>query len=348
MNTHTTVLGKCLRLGVAVFAWGLSLMAGLEANGAPRHQGGEVQPPGSLEIFDTLNQFWMNKQYVEADTYVQELHSTWSNYVPAELTWAIHACHFGARLEDCIERIQALKALLEKDIELAPPLFVDELGGYIGRQENTLSFYESNGHDRVRRAAEQNPLDPKAKFKPSRRWLWMEDCFYSLVPEVMLGDEVIWRKGDLPEPDKKHEGLSDKELHWLLGVDETTLTEKMAICRELTRRMTAEGGSEKVVRGFLGFNVAYLYPAMIESLMATPDESVPALVAFMDAPINRYNPTMQRKMAIWALVRIGRADEEVMRVLEECRAAHPDDELGDYAARAAEYLAKRSAPQSPF
>lgn len=343
MNTHTTASGECLRLGVATFAWGLSLMTGFAATGAPQQQDGETQPPGSLEIFDTLNQFWVNQQYAEADAYVQELHSAWSNYLPAELTWAIHAHHFGARLEDCIERIQALKAILEKDIELAPPLFVDELADYIERQKNTLSFYESNGHDREQRAAKQNPLDSKAKFKPARRWLRMEDCFYSLVPEVVLGDKEVWRKGDLPEPDKKHEGLSDKELHWLLGVDETTLTEKMAICRELTRRMKAEGGSEKVVKGFLGFNVAYLYPAMVASLVADPDEAIPALVAFMDAPIDRYNPSMQRKMAIWALVRIGRADEEVLRVLEECRAAHPDDELGVYAARAAEYLSQQTA-----
>lgn len=343
MTAHTTVHFQRHSLKTTVSLLALFFVAGMVAIGANLRQNDKAQPPGSLEIFDTLDRLWQNKQYAEADAYVRELHSAWSNYAPAELTWAIHAFHFGSQLENCIDRAKALKAVLEKDIEMASPLFVSELGDYIGREEGTLSFYEANGHDRARRAAERNPLDPHAKFEPTRRWLWMEDCFYSLVPEVTLGNEAVWREGDHPEPYKKHEGLSDRELHWLLGVEETTLTEKMAICRELTRRMWAEGGAEKVVRGILGVNVAYLYPAMVASLVESPDEAIPALVAFLEMPMNRYNPTMERKMAIWALVKIGRADGEVMRVLEDCRTAHPDDELGDYAARAAEYLKKRAA-----
>lgn len=341
MNTRTTPRSKCRSPKTTVSFLALFFVVGLVAIGATRRQDDKFQPPGSLEIFDTLNRLWKDKKYEEADIYVRELHSVWSNYVPAELTWAIHAFHFGTQLEDCIDRAKALKGVLEKDIELASPLFVSELGDYIGREEGTLSFYEANGHDRARRAAERNPIDPHAKVKPTSRWLWMEDFFYCLVPEVILGDKVVWREGDIPEPDRKHEGLSDKQLHWLLGVDETTLTEKMAICRELTRRMEVEGGVEKVVRGILGVNVVYLYPAMVASLMASPDEAIPALVTFLKTPIDRYNPTMQRKMAIWALVRIGRADGEVLRALEDCRAAHPNDELGDYVARAIDYLTRR-------
>ena len=342
MNTHTPVRSKCHSLKTTASVLVLFSVAGLAAIGASGRQDGKLQPPGSLEIFDTLNRLWSDKKYAEADAYARELHSTWSNYAPAELTWAIHAFHFGTQLEDCIERAKVLKAVLEKNIELASPLFVSELGDYIGREEGTLSFYDANGHDRVRRAVERNPMDPHTKVKPTPRWLWMEDFFYCLVPEVILGDKVVWREGDLPAPDRKHESLSDKELHWLLGVDETTLTEKMAICRELTRRMEVEGGTERVVQGILGLNVVYLYPAMVASLMASPDEAIPALVAFLKTPINRYNPTMQRKMAIWVLVRIGRADREVLRALEDCRAAHPDDELGDYAARAIDYLTRRA------
>lgn len=340
MNTNAKNHGIGPKMLAALM---LVLGIGFVATGADTPQDRKPEPPGSLEIFDTLDRLWKNKQYAEADLCARELHSSWSNYVPAQLTWAIHPFHFGNQLEDCIERIRALKAILEKDISLAPPMLLSGLDNFIQREEDTLAFYENNGHDRARRAAEQNPLSPQAKVKPASRWLWMEDYFYSLAPEAILGDEVVWRESSPPRLDKKYEGLSDKDLHWLLGVDETALTDKMAICRELTRRMWETGGAEKVVWSFLGANAAYLYPAMVASLMASPDEAIPALVAFLDNPIKqRINPARQRKMAIWALVRIGRADGEVLRALEDCRAAHPDDELGDYATRAIDYLTRRA------
>jgi hypothetical protein len=81
---------------------------------------------------------------------------------------------------------------------------------------------------------------------------------------------------------------------------------------------------------------------LVASLVASPKESIPALVSFLDAPAHKYDDKMEREMAIWALVRLGRADGEVLRVLEDCRVAHPDDELGDYAARAIDYLTRQA------
>lgn len=155
MTAHTTVHFQRHSLKTTVSLLALFFVAGMGAIGANLRQNDKAQPPGSLEIFDTLNRLWMDKKYAEADAYVRGLHSAWSNYAPAELTWAIHAFHFGSQLENCIDRAKALKAVLKKDIEMASPLFVSELGDYIGREEGTLSFYEANGHDRARRAAER-------------------------------------------------------------------------------------------------------------------------------------------------------------------------------------------------
>ncbi|MBQ9344435.1 MAG: hypothetical protein IJT88_04385 [Kiritimatiellae bacterium] len=320
-----------------------ALVFGLAAIGAARAAEAPSQPPGSAEIFDAVNRLWTDKKYAETDAYVRELHAAWSNYIPAELTWILHARRFGTQVEECIERAKTLKDAMENDIELASPAFMEVFGDYIRRAEGMASFYEASGHGRERRAEERNPLNSDARFKPPRHWLGAEDYLYILAPEALFGAEAKWREGDRLPEDKAIAGMSGDELLWQLGVIGTPLAEKTAICRELVRRMEAEGGAGRVVREFLGASVLYTYPDLVASLVASPDEAIPALVAFLEGPIDRYNLILERKMAIWALVRIGRADAEVLRVLEDCRAAHPDDELGDYAARAAEYLKERAA-----
>ena len=331
-NTFKTVMASLV----------CALASGLATIGVAWAADAASQPPGSAEIFDVVNTLWTDKKYAEADAYVRDLHAAWSNYIPTELTWVLHARRFGTQVEACIERAKALQDALENDIELASPAFMEVFSNYILRAEGMASFYETSGHGRERRAVERNPLNPNARFKPPRRWLGAEYYLYILAPEAVFGAEVKWREGGRLPADKPIDGVSGDELLWQLGVIGTSLKDKMAICQKLVQRMEQEGGAGRIVREFTGASVLYTYPMLVASLTAVPDEAIPALVAFLEVSPNERQDNLERKMAIWALVRIGRADGEVLRALEDCRAAHPDDELGDYAARAIDYLTRRA------
>ncbi len=330
---HLVRLNCMIGFAVSLFVSGM--------NGTTCALGAELQPPRNTEICDELNRLWQAKAYAEADAYVKKLHAEWGNYVPVALTWIFHAEHFGSQLEESVARAKALQKIMQAHIELESPVFMEELRCHIRRTEDIAHFFQGTGETPEKRDAERNPLHSDSRFHPASYWVKGEDSLYYLAPEAIWGEGVTWRSGDSGQEKSSVAGLSNRELSWRLGVDGVTLAEKASISHELVRQLQEEGGAERIVRELIGPSVLYTYPDLVASLVASPKESIPALVSFLDAPAHKYDDKMEREMAIWALVRLGRADGEVLRALEDCRAAHPNDELGDYVARAIDYLTRR-------
>lgn len=297
-------------------------------------------PPRSIEICSELNRLWEGKDFEKANDYILELHSTWGNYIPVEWTWVLHAAHFGEQIEESLARARQLRDLLDGHVELACPVLMDELDAFIHRTEDGVAFFKKVGSTPAKRAAERDPRKRGTMYTPPEKWEDIEDYFYFLVPEAILkADRVEWMEWSNKTRFWHLRDVPEAELNWKLRSEKTPLSEKYEIGCELVSRLEEEGGAARIVQGFRDANPLYLLPKMVDSLQSTPDTAIPALLAYLESPPDWHNDELERMSAVWALVRIGRADADVLRVLQDCSEENSRwKKLPHYAEKSIKYL----------
>jgi len=80
---------------------------------------------------------------------------------------------------------------------------------------------------------------------------------------------------------------------------------------------------------------AYTYHDTVEELVKTGASAIPELVKFINDPAHL---PYDQKMAIWALVRIGVADPDVIQTLRSISSNTDRADLAKYAQDALQYL----------
>jgi len=291
-------------------------------------------PPSSATIYDTLERLWSGRKFVEVNAYVKGLEKSWSHYVPVQLTLAIYSDHYGGQVEDTVVRLKTLREKLTAEAMAVSPVFLEFLDSRILMYSKTQEFYRRRGISRDDRLAQRNPLG-KSTFKHAKHW--GNEMMYFNAPEVFLTDQGI-----VPaRPDKSmtdDAGLKQKNVQQLLqgiGNDKAAMNARKAAVRELIEKRAAEGGLKEVARGLCEANMVYTYHDTVEELAKTGRDAVPSVLEILNDPSGS---NTDKKCAIWALVRIGVVDPDVIQTLQAISSNTDRADLAKYAQNALQYL----------
>lgn len=294
----------------------------------------EANPPSSTTIFATLEQLWSNHKFVEVDAYVKTLEKSWSNYVPVQLTLAIYSDHYGGQVEETVARFKTLREKLNADVMAVSPVFLEFLDSRIVMYGKTQEFYQQHGVSRDERLAKRNPLG-KSTFKHAKHW--GEEMMYFNAPEVFLTEQgIIPAHPGESVPDDT--GLKQKNAQQLLqsiSDDTTTMDARKAAARELVKKRAAKGDLKEVARGLDEANMVYTYRDTVEELAKVGRDAVPGVLDALNDPSGS---NTDKKCAIWALVRIGVADPDVIQTLQTISENADRADLAKYAQDALHYL----------
>lgn len=307
----------------------------------PRLSGAvESSLPSSAVIYQTLDRLWGERKYAELDEYVHALQRKWSAYVPVELTMAIYSYQYGAQVEDAVERLNSLREKLNSDIAAASPVFMELLDGRITRYERLKQFYLEQGISREQRLAERNPLKRSA-FKHAKRWVGVDEMLYFNAPEVFLTEAGVRSSGKGPTTTAVP-SLAQAPVNTLqseIADDKKPMAERKAFAQEIVRRRGTEGGVSNLVQSLRAGDSPYTYQDTVEELVKAGATAIPALIEFINDPAHF---PLDQKMGIWALVRIGVADPDVIRTLQDISENADRADLAKYAQEALQYLQARN------
>lgn len=269
-------------------------------------------PPSTATIYDTLERHWSEREFSEVDAYVKQLATSWSNYVPVQLTLAIYSDQFGGQVEDAVDRLKALREKLNTDVTTASPMFMELLNSRIIRYEKTQNFYLRQDISREQRFAKANPLK-KTDFKHSEHWS-LDDMLYFNAPEVFLteGSSIpAYPEGDKP-PDFDVTQKDASELLELIGGDKMTMRTRKAAVKELIRIRETNGNSNELFQGLDEGSMGYTYHDTVEALVEIGVDAIPSIINVLTDPGKDLSAS---KYSIWALLRIGVYDEQVADAL---------------------------------
>jgi hypothetical protein len=295
----------------------------------------EKGPPSSADIHKTLEGLWGGGSYKGLAEYVREINAKWPGYVPVKLTLAIYSFQYGAQVEDSLLLLKKLREDLSADISIASPVFIDLLDSRIARYERLNEFYLQNGISREQRLAERNPLE-ETSFKHSNRWVGGDENLYFTAPEVFIsnfgGRDVA---NALPEIRYINlEKLTIIELESSISDVKKTMPFRKAAVRELVQRRAAAGAG-KLVQSLGADDSLYTHLDAVDELVKLGALAIPDLVAFINDP-NQYSGA--QRIAIWALVRIGVADNDVVQTLQSIINRSNNPALPQYAKHALLHL----------
>jgi hypothetical protein len=271
-----------------------------------------MKPPSSATIYDTLDRLWSGREFTEVDTYVKQLATSWSNYVPVQLTLAIYSYKYGAQVEDAISRLISLRESLRTDIRASSPVFMDLLDARILRYENSRSFYLEQGITREKRLADRNPLE-RTNFKHSKHW--GDEMLYFNAPEVFFTEHGVfpaYPKVDEP-PDFDVTQKDAPELLDLIVTEKTAMSTRKAAVKELIRIRTASGVASELIQGIDEGAMGYTYQDTVEALVEIGADAIPSIINVLTDPVRGLSASHN---AIWALLRIGVYDERVSEALQ--------------------------------
>lgn len=296
----------------------------------------EANPPSSATIYATLERLWSNREFVEADAYVKALKKTWSNYVPVQLTLAIYSDHFGGQVEDAIDRLESIRERLGADVGAASPVFMDLLDSRIIRYKKAHKFYLQQGISREQRLAERDPLK-RTEFKHSRHWVGVDEMLYFNAPEVFLTEQgvVPAHSDESVTDDPVLRQKNEQELLQSISDDKTPMHTRKAVAKELVEKRAAKSDPKELFQGLDEANMVYTYRDTVEELAKVGRDAVPGVLEALNDPAGS---NIDKKCAIWALVRIGVADPAVIQTLQAMSSNTDRADLAKYAQDALQYL----------
>ena len=310
------------------------LLCLLNINLACRVQVVEKHPPSSAVIFQTIEQLWSTRKFKKLDKYIKELEKSWKGYVPAEIALAIYSYQYGAQVEGAIERLETIRDGLQNDIILASPIFMSLLDGRILRYNDIKNFYFKNGISREERLKERHPFK-KTKFKHAPHW--GEEMLFFNAPEIFLtgeGHQATVKEITTIE-NFVLEQIPEKTLLMDMCNEQIAMPERKVFARELIHRQAATGGISNLVQSFYAAYSVYTYQDAVDELVKSGEEASPALLEYINSLMHG---SERPKMAIWALVRIGIADDEVIQTLQSITTHTIYPDLAQYARDALQYL----------
>jgi hypothetical protein len=294
----------------------------------------EKTAPSPAAIHQTLEQLWSSRRFEELTAYVGDLERSWDGYVPVQLARAIYSYKYGAQVEEAIDRLKILRSRLQTNIAASSPVFMELLDSRIRRYEDSKKFYLEQGIAREKRLADRNPLKT-TEFKHSKHW--GEEMLFFNAPEVFLTESGVRSAMKVYEATavQSLDKVSLKVLQNDVGDEKKPMIERKAFAQELVRRRIAQGGVSNLLHSLRSGDIAYTYQDTIQALVRSGSAAIPGLIGYVNDP--RWYVSEQ-KMAIWALVRIGAADSEVIQALQSVVARTDRADLAKYAGDALHYL----------
>ena len=131
------------------------------------------------------------------------------------------------------------------------------------------------------------------------------------------------------------EQMPEKTLLMDMCNEQIAMPERKVFARELIHRQAATGGISNLVQSFYAAYSVYTYQDAVDELVKSGKEAIPALLAYINSPMHS---SERPKMAIWALVRIEIADDDVIRTLQSITTHTIYPDLAQYARDALQYL----------
>lgn len=298
----------------------------------------KASPPSSATIYQHVEQLWSSRKFSELDHYVRELKQTWPGYAPVELTLATYNYKYGTQIEDSIKILKALRGQLTAKIDFASPVFLDLLDSCIQQEESLLKFFVGKKKSRKQRFAEENPLK-KSRFTFSNHWVGQQgELLYFNVPEVFLTQPgaVSGRVAKEEASGRKLEALEEQQLVLIMNDLTTTMSTRKSAVSKLVRKRADEGGLKALINGFDEADVVYTYYDTVEALVQMGTNAVPSVLEvvkdFEGASSDK------TKCAIWALVRIGVINSDVVKTLQQISTDAVLPSLAEYARLALNHL----------
>ena len=294
----------------------------------------ERTPPSSAAIHQTLERLWGERQFDALDEYVTRLGQEWNAYVPAQLAKAIYSYNNDVDIEEAIKRLEEIRAALRMNIALASPLFMELLDSRILRYRSLARWYSEKGltRDRLIKMYAPREMDPSKLSKH-----WGDEMLFFNAPEVFLTKQGVLpsAKGRAETAVSSLEHVPVTTLQGRVGDEKQPMTERKLFAQELVRRRVADGGVSNLVQSLRAGDSAYTYHDTVEELVKTGASAIPELVKFINDPAHL---PYDQKMAIWALVRIGVADPDVIQTLRSISSNTDRADLAKYAQDALQYL----------
>lgn len=297
----------------------------------------DTQPPTSTSIYETLDDLWKQGRFDDLDSYVSELRSSWGDYLPARLAHATYSFKCQVDVEKALLILEELRAVLDRDLVFASPIFMDLLDSRILRYRKTAQFRSDNGYTREKLLT---TIDPR-KMDPTKRSKdWGDEMLYFNAPEVFLTEDGVIPAQ--PEDATIHDAAvmqkDDQELLQFLGDDNATLHTRKSAVRKLVQKRVERGDLKQLARGLDEANMVYTYRDTVEELTSVGGDAVPVILEALNDPASS---NTDKKGAIWALVRIGVVDPEVIQSLRSIAEGSDRAGVAGYAERALKHLQRR-------
>lgn len=297
-----------------------------------------AKPPTSTEIYITLDDLWGRGCFDELDSYVSDIRNSWKNYLPVCLAYATYSYKCQVDVGEAISVLKNIRQSLNRDFVSASPVFMELLDSRILRYQKTADFRKNHGYTRERLLATIGPrkVDPEKRSKD-----WGDAMLYFNAPELYLSERGVVPAN--PESMMVTDSqLQKKERHDLLqsvGDDNVSIRTRKAAVKELVQKRADKGDLKQLARGLYEANMVYTYRETVKELASVGRDAVPVILEALNDSVAS---NTDKRCAIWALARVGVANQEVVQTLRSiAEDSDSTDGVSDYAKRALEYLKRR-------
>jgi len=235
------------------------------------------------EILEHIEALWDENKFDELDQYIVDITKN-DIFFPALLFEGINNYRKGAQSEDMIATFEKIKHVSTSNLSLVSPIFMDMLESSILKANRLLDIYKNNGVTKEYRLLHYNPrnLSPEKK---SSKW---SNGFEHLITEcpsfsICSSNLAI---STISSNIKQHKSVSV----------ESTTNDKLLIN---------------------GLRVSTSIEALkidVDEICRSPDPRIyiPCLLENISDPDSSVS-----KMAIWAIIRIGKNSSDVIQALKD-------------------------------
>ncbi len=119
----------------------MQLMMGLMVLGGARAQ----EPPVPQEIANAVSNYWILHDFTGLNTYVTNLYSTYSNYVPAILAASFHDIVYRGKFAEATNKLYRVQMLVESSPQSYSEDFKDTLLGLIDAVNEEFAIHLTMG-----------------------------------------------------------------------------------------------------------------------------------------------------------------------------------------------------------
>lgn len=103
------------------------------------------EPPPPQEVANTISNYWMGSNFTSLGSYITNLYTSYSNYVPAILAGSFYDVVYQGKLSDATNKLYRVQALVTSSPTSFTDLFKDMLSGLIDDVSEEITLHGSMG-----------------------------------------------------------------------------------------------------------------------------------------------------------------------------------------------------------